>query len=58
MTHGHELRVRVVGGNGGVPDRGRQRGKNWDNCNSMINKIYLNMCYSSGKKVFIDFSNS
>ena len=40
-THGHELRVggllkgrRVLGGGG-------ERRKNWDNCNSVINKIYL-----------------
>ena len=25
----------------GVPGRGVQRLKNWDNCNSIINKIYL-----------------
>ena len=42
MTHRHELRG---GGDcwweGGVPGGGVQRGKNWDNCNSIINKIYL-----------------
>ena len=25
----------------GVPGRGGQRRKKWDNCNSIINKIYL-----------------
>ena len=25
----------------GVPDRWEQRDKNWDNCNSMINKMYF-----------------
>ena len=42
MTHGHELR-----GQGkecwwerGVGQRGIE-GKKWDNCNSIINKIYL-----------------
>ena len=42
MTHGRELR-----GVGGIPEEmrilvgGGQRKKNWDNCNSMINKLYL-----------------
>ena len=35
-THGHELR----GGWKGLPGRREQRGKNWDECNSIINKIY------------------
>ena len=34
-------KVGIAGGNGGVPARKGQRGKNWDNCNSIINKIYL-----------------
>ena len=34
-THGHELRWEMQGGGG---ERG---GKNWDNCNSTINKIHL-----------------
>ena len=43
MTHEHEL----SGGGDcwrewGVPSRGRQREKNWDNCHSIIKKIYLN----------------
>ena len=39
MTHGHELRRGLMEG-GGVPWRGRQNGKIWDNCNTIINKIY------------------
>ena len=39
-THGHELRAATAGGKG-VPGRGGQREKNWDNCNSIINKIYF-----------------
>ena len=37
MTHGHELKVGNVGGRGFL---GMKGGK-WDNCNSIINKIYL-----------------
>ena len=41
MTHGHELRWRMLVG-GGVHGRGELRGeKKWDNYNSIINKIYL-----------------
>ena len=39
-THGHEPRERAAGGKG-VLSRGEQTGKNWDNCNSIINKIYF-----------------
>ena len=40
MTHGHELKGGWLEGRGIF--RGRaQRGKNWDNCNSIINKIYF-----------------
>ena len=38
-THGHELRGGIAGGQGGTGQR-EQRGKNWDNCNSIIDKIY------------------
>ena len=31
----------VIAGGRGVPGRGGQREKNWDNCNSIINKIYF-----------------
>ena len=40
MTHGHELRGGIAGGKG-VPGEGGQRRKNWENCNSIINKIYF-----------------
>ena len=40
VTGGHELRGRITGGSG-VPGGGKQRGKNWDNCHNMINKIYF-----------------
>ena len=40
MTHGHELRLGNVGGWGCAGQRGIKWGK-WDNCNSIINKIYL-----------------
>ena len=43
MTHGHELMGRNAGGNGGVGWRGIEERKTWDNCNSIINKIYLNI---------------
>ena len=40
MTHGHKLRCRDAGGWGRTGWR-RIKRKNWDNCNSIINKIYL-----------------
>ena len=40
MTHGHELKKGIAGGKWGTRQRG-QRGKNWDNCNSITNKIYF-----------------
>ena len=39
-THGHELKGENVGGRGCPGQRGIKGGK-WDNCNSIINKIYL-----------------
>ena len=39
-THGHELRWGNTGGMGGAWQRGI-KGKKWDNCTSIINKIYL-----------------
>ena len=39
MTHGHELRGGMQDGR--IPDGRGQRGKNWDNCNSIINKYTL-----------------
>ena len=40
MTHGPELKWGNVGGKGCAGWRGIKGGK-WDNCNSIINKIYL-----------------
>ena len=40
MVHRHELRGENVGGNRGTRLRGA-KGKNWENCNSIINKIYF-----------------
>ena len=39
-THRHELRGRDCWREGGY-QVGEGRGENWDNCNSIINKIYL-----------------
>ena len=41
-THGHELRwgVQNVGGKGCAGLRGIKGGK-WDNCNSIVNKMYF-----------------
>ena len=40
MTHGHELKGVNVGGRGCAGWRGIKGGK-WDNCNSIISKIYF-----------------
>ena len=40
MTHGHALKAGNAGGRGCAGWRGIKGGK-WDNCNSIINKIYL-----------------
>ena len=40
MTHGHELKWGNEGGKGYAGQRAIKGGK-WDNCNSIINKIYL-----------------
>ena len=39
--HGHEPEGWGLLEEMGVMKGGRQRGKNWDNCNSIINKIYF-----------------
>ena len=39
MTHRHELRLGSDAG-GHTGQRGIKRRKKWDNCNSIINKIY------------------
>ena len=41
MIHGHELRWRNDGGKGSAGQREIKGRKKWDNCNSIINKIYL-----------------
>ena len=47
MTHGHELKwgggqEGNAGGKGGTRQRGtKERKKEWDNCNSIINKMYF-----------------
>ena len=46
MTHGHELKRGIAGGKGGTEQSGA-KGKNWDNCNSIINKIYLKIIIPS-----------
>ena len=38
MIHGNELRGQIAGGTGGVGWRGAKE-ENWDNFNSIINKI-------------------
>ena len=40
MTHGHELKGRNVGGRVCAGRKG-VKGVKWDNCNSIINKIYF-----------------
>ena len=40
MTHGCELRRGNAGGEGGAGQRGIKEEK-WDNCNSIINKLYI-----------------
>ena len=38
-THGHELKEGNAGGRG-CPGQRRRKGGKWDNCNSIINKMY------------------
>ena len=40
ITHGHELQGGNVGGRGCAGWSG-VKGRKWDNCNSIINKIYF-----------------
>ena len=40
-THGHELRGWNAGGRGDAGWRRIKGRKKWDNCNSIINKIYI-----------------
>ena len=39
--HGHELIGEEMQDGGGAGQRGIKGRKNWDNCNSITNKIYL-----------------
>ena len=42
MTHGHEVRgPGNAGGREGAGQRGIKGRKKWNNCNSIINKIYF-----------------
>ena len=41
MTHGHELRWGNDGGRRDTGWREIKRRKKWDNCNSIMNKIYF-----------------
>ena len=49
MTHGHELRGEIAGGNGGARWRGGG-GRNWDNCKSRINKVYFKKLIQNGSR--------
>ena len=40
MTHGHELKGGNMGRRGCAGQREIKEGK-WDNCNSIVNKIYF-----------------
>ena len=41
MSHGHDLRWGKGDGRGDAGQRGIKGRKKWDNCNSLINKIYF-----------------
>ena len=41
MTHGHELSWGNACGIGGNKEEGNKGEKKWDNCDSIINKIYF-----------------
>ena len=41
MTHGYKLRCGNDGESGGYWVEGNKGEKKWDNCNSIINKMYL-----------------
>ena len=41
MTHGHELKGKGSAGGRGCAGRRGIKGGKWDNCNSIINKIYF-----------------
>ena len=41
MTHGHELRRGMLAGGGYRAEGNKREKKKWNNCNSIINKIYF-----------------
>ena len=51
MTHGHALQGGNVGGRWCAGQRGVKGGE-WDNCNSIINKLYLKNQKKKEVKVF------
>ena len=51
--HGHELKEGNVGGSGCTRQRGI-KGTKWDNCNSIISKIYFFKNMSDEKLMKID----
>ena len=55
MTHGHEKRRGVIAeGKGRTRWRG-QKGKNWDNCNSIITKKYYKKEFHFLQVLFSNF---
>ena len=50
MTNGHELRGENAGGREGSGRRAIKGRRKWDNCNSIINKIYFKRTYSKNFK--------
>ena len=54
MTYGHELKGGMLEGRGYRVEGGQKGEKYWDNCNSIINKIYLEInCKMITEKSFI-----
>ena len=59
MTHGYKLRQGLK--EWGIPDRGGYRGKNWDNHNGMIDKVYFlktlwsNNLIKKNERVFVNY---
>ena len=51
MTHEHELSWGHTGGRGVCRVEGNKGEKKWDNCNSIINKIYK--IYLKSKKLIL-----
>ena len=50
MTHRHEQRRGDHQRECGILDRQGQRGKNWDNCNSIINKNKIKIIWKGDKE--------